>query len=69
MFTNTHHTMCEEAIQVELWNIHNFERLGFDRLESIDALSNHIDWHDVENLMNKGCPKDTATKIAAPLHY
>lgn len=62
-----HTALCDEAIKVEMWNIHNFERLGFDRLESIDALSSHIDWHDVENLINNGCEKNLAIKIAAPI--
>lgn len=67
MITTPHHDMCDEVIKVEVFQLHQFERLGFTPLQSVDAVRDHLDWHEVENLMKQGCSRNLAIQIATPL--
>jgi hypothetical protein len=57
---------AEEAA-VELHLLRQYERLGFSRSDALTAIDQKIDWHDVERLLNRGCPPELALAILAPL--
>lgn len=55
----------EDSIVLELFQIAQLERLGYSRDESVNAVNNGVDWHDVANLIEHGCDRVTALRIAA----
>jgi len=60
-------TASAEAVAVETYQIGQYERLGFSHDDALLAISQKIDWHDVEDLLSRGCPSDLALAILAPL--
>ena len=56
-----------EMLSNEDWQLNNYHRLGFDPVDAIEAVNDGIDYHEVEALMEKGCSKETALEILAPL--
>jgi hypothetical protein len=60
-------TASAETAAVETYQIRQYERLGFSHDDALLAISQKIDWHDVEDLLRRGCPSDLALAILAPL--
>lgn len=54
----------DETLRIEKFKIDNFLRIGYSVTDAIDAVDHGKDWHEVENLVEKGCPLQTALKIA-----
>lgn len=59
--------LCAEAVAVEMYQIRQYERLGFSRYEALMAIDQKIDWHDVERLLSRGCSSELALAILASL--
>lgn len=59
--------LYDEAVAVEVYKLRQFERLGFSHDDALVAIDQKIDWHDVERLLERGCPEDLALAILAPL--
>jgi hypothetical protein len=57
-------TKVDESIRVEQNCIKNFERLGYGLYTAVAAVDQRVDWHEVDNLLKKGCPSTLALKIA-----
>ena len=57
--------MSDEQIKVEQFKINNFLRLGYSIYEATCAVDMGIDWHDVEDFLNKQptCSRTMALKI------
>lgn len=60
-------TAIPEAMQVDSYKISQYERLGFSLEEALTAIDQGIDWHDVESLLSRGCSRQLALAILAPL--
>jgi hypothetical protein len=54
--------------EVESYKIAQWERLGFSLEDSLTAIGQSIDWHDVERLLSNGCSPELAMAILAPLN-
>jgi hypothetical protein len=59
--------LTPEALEVESYKIVQYERLGFSFEEALIAIDQGIDWHDVERLLSRGCSRELALAILAPL--
>ena len=59
--------LYDEEVAVEVYKLRQFERLGFSQGDALVAIDQKIDWHDVERLLERGCRKDLALAILAPL--
>jgi hypothetical protein len=57
----------DEEVAVEVHKLWQFQRLGFSHGDALVAIDQKIDWHDVERLLERGCPRDLALAILAPL--
>lgn len=57
----------DEEVAVEVYRLRQFRRLGFSHGDALAAVDQKIDWHDVERLLERGCPRDLAFAILAPL--
>ena len=53
----------EEELQVLEWQTEQLHRLGIPRLLA-EAFAGEADWHDVANLVRRGCPALLAFDIA-----
>lgn len=45
------------------WRQHEFERMGFDKHDAGALAATRIDIHDMQKLLDKGCPSDLAWRI------
>jgi hypothetical protein len=54
----------DDILRVEKFKIDNFMRMGYSVYDSISAVEEGIDWHDVEDLIAEGCNKELALKVA-----
>ena len=59
--------LYDEEVAIELYKLRQYERLGFSHGDALTAIDQRIDWHDVERLLERGCPKGLALAILAPL--
>lgn len=59
--------LAEETLRVENFKIKNFRRLGCTSYVAILCIELGIDWHDLENLLGRGCELTTALDILRPL--
>lgn len=59
--------LYDEDVAVEVHKLRQYQRLGFSHGDALVAIDQKIDWHDVERLLERGCPKDLALAILAPL--
>ena len=50
-----------------MYKLRQFQRFGFARDDARGAIEQKIDWHDVERLLERGCPQNLALAILAPL--
>lgn len=55
----------DEVLRIENFKIKNFLRLGYSITEAYDAVTSNVDWHLVEELIDKGCDPVIALEIAA----
>lgn len=53
----------DEVLRVENYKIKQFLRMGFSITEAYDAVTSNVDWHDVEDLIDKGCDPAIAVEI------
>lgn len=53
----------DDAALVISWRIIRFLNLGYDTNTAIDAATTPLDIHDVEHLLERGCPLPTALEI------
>jgi hypothetical protein len=57
----------DEEILIEMWHIDQFDRQGFDGMQTATLLLWGIDPHATEELLSRGCPPDTALRILQPV--
>jgi len=57
----------DEEVAVEEYKVRQYVRLGFSHGDALVAIDQKIDWHDVERLLERGCPQHLALAILAPL--
>jgi hypothetical protein len=55
-----------KAVEVEMYKIGQFQRLGFSLDDALMAIDQGIDWHDVDRLLSRGCSQSLALTILAP---
>jgi hypothetical protein len=58
--------LSPEALQVEMYKISQYDRLGFPLADALTAVEQGIDWHDAERLLSRGCSPELALAILAP---
>jgi hypothetical protein len=51
-----------EDVIVDAWRVEQLRRLGLSRLLAV-ALAADIDWHELADLLGRGCPLDLALEI------
>ena len=59
--------LYDEEVAVEEYKVQQYLRLGFSHGDALVAIDQKIDWHDVERLLERGCPQHLALAILAPL--
>jgi len=59
-----HEDIDAEASAVHAWRVAQLCRLGLARLVA-DAVADRVDWHDVADLVRRGCPARLAVAIVA----
>jgi len=52
----------QEAEAVQAWRVSQLVRLGLARLVA-EAVADKVDWHDVADLVHRGCPAALAVTI------
>lgn len=52
-----------EELRVYAWRVEQLGNLGFSTLVA-DAFASLVDWHEVANLVQRGCPPELALEIA-----
>lgn len=67
MDTPTPWSELPEDEQVELWNLDQFDRQGFDGLQIATLLEWNVDPHETEDLIGRGCSTEHAMRIVRPL--
>jgi hypothetical protein len=55
----------ERELAVVSWRAERLRRLGYARAEAERLAFSSIDIHALEDLVGRGCPLDTAVRIAA----
>jgi hypothetical protein len=53
----------EEDERVYAWRVEQLAKLGLSTMIA-DAVANLVDWHEVDRLVQKGCPPELALEIA-----
>jgi hypothetical protein len=55
----------KDRLERENWQIAQFERLGLGLHDSVKAVDEGIDWHEVENFLKEhpACKPETALEI------
>jgi hypothetical protein len=51
-----------EDLIVDAWRVEQLRRLGLSRLLAM-ALAAEVDWHELADLLGRGCPLDLALEI------
>ena len=54
---------ADEELQIHAWRAEQLERLGLPRVLA-ERFAELVDWHDLANLVGRGCPLDLAFEIA-----
>jgi hypothetical protein len=52
----------EEEQLIHEWRTEQLELLGLSRIVA-EAFASQVDWHEVANLVKRGCPADLALEI------
>jgi hypothetical protein len=55
----------EHDLQVVRWRTERLVALGYKRREAVSLAALQVDIHELERLIEKGCPPETAFRIAA----
>ena len=55
----------DEELTVVLWRTERLVALGYELAEAAVLAFSHLDVHELENLIAKGCPPAVAVQIAA----
>jgi hypothetical protein len=55
----------EDDLQVLRWRTERLLALGYERREAVSLAASQVDIHELERLIGKGCPPETAVRIAA----
>jgi hypothetical protein len=55
----------DETIRVQEWAVEQLVKAGLPRYLAIDAYDHGTDWRLLRTLIERGCPPETALKIAA----
>jgi hypothetical protein len=58
----SHEDIDAEESAVHAWRVGRLARLGLAELVA-EAVADHVDWHDVAALVDKGCPAALAVAI------
>jgi hypothetical protein len=53
---------ADEDVIVDAWRVEQLRRLGLSRLLAV-ALAAEVDWHELADLLGRGCPLDLALEI------
>ena len=53
----------EDELLVQEWSVTQLRRLGLPRALA-EAFAGRVDWHDVADLVERGCPPALALEIA-----
>jgi hypothetical protein len=54
----------DDILRVEKFKIDNFMRMGCSYREAVFAVEEGVDWHLVQELIDKGCDLELALKVA-----
>jgi hypothetical protein len=57
-----HEAIDEEDFRVHEWRVTQLKRLGLPG-PLADAAADHVDWHQVAKLVQRGCPARLALRI------
>lgn len=60
----TWHEVIEEQGAVHAWRVRQLHRLGLP-LALANAVADRVDWHEVANLVRRGCPARLALTIVS----
>jgi hypothetical protein len=55
----------EDDLRVLRWRIERLLALGYRRREATSLAASQVDIHELERLIARGCPPETAVRIAA----
>jgi len=55
----------DEELDVVRWRTHRLLGLGYEPDEAARLAFSPVDIHELEHLIGKGCPPETAVRIAA----
>jgi hypothetical protein len=53
---------ADADVIVDAWRVEQLRRLGLSRLLAV-ALAAEVDWHELADLLGRGCPLDLALEI------
>jgi hypothetical protein len=59
-----HESISREAGAVHAWRVSRLTRLGLAQ-PMAEAVADRVDWHEVEKLVQRGCPAPLAVAIVA----
>jgi hypothetical protein len=61
--TASHEGICRDDVPVHAWRVSQLTRLGIPGpLAEVHA--DHVDWHQIARLIQRGCPVRLAIRIA-----
>jgi len=55
----------EDDLRVLRWRTERLVAIGYERREAAFLADSQVDIHELERLIGKGCPPETAVQIAA----
>lgn len=55
----------DEELTVVRWRTERLLALGYERRRAASLAISEVDIHELERLIGKGCPRETAVRIAA----
>jgi hypothetical protein len=58
----SHEDIDPESCAVHAWRATRLACLGLDRMVA-EAIADHVDWHEVARLVQRGCPASLAVVI------
>lgn len=65
MDSSSYYELSEDE-RVELWNLEQFTRMGFNGIQTANLLSWGTDAHKAQDLINAGCDHELALLILQP---
>jgi hypothetical protein len=58
----SHQTACRDELLVHNWRVERLTGLGIPGTLA-EAFADHLDWHQVARLVQRGCPPGLALRI------